>query len=322
LWALFSRPFGLWSGAAVKEDYRGAMTELARRITPGDAVVLHPAFLATQAPLYRYYAERVTPDPMPTPTTFGRVGAAGYTWGEFDNDYAALLFGHRRAWLMIAPENAKLIDPPDPRYPQDDMGRVGINFLTADQNDKWRCLDTPYLNFGALRLLCQSFPAPLERGSLEMGGAWPVPSSAAATFGGALRLDGFALRPWLIGDVALAGGTLPIELALSATAPISGEYRIFVHLLPEIGAPVAAQYDSAPLGGGLPTSRWRPGQPVHDEIAVFIPPATPPGRYTIVLGWYDPAIAQIDAQRLAVTAHSGPAGADYVELGSVEVRQP
>ncbi len=314
---LLSKPYGLWSGAVVKEDYRGAITELARRVTPGDGVIVHPAYIGS---LYRYYAPRVTPDPLPAAQAFGRAGAVGYDQKEFDNDYSALLAGKRRGWLLIAPLNAQTIDPPNPQYPQDDMGRVGINFMTADLNDKWRCQDEPYRVFNGLRLLCQSFPAPLQADSLELGGAWPIPASATATFGAGLDLLGYEFAPWSADGSALAGGTLPIRLSWRTRAPLAADYRMFVHLVPTLGAPVAAQLDTAPLNGGLPTSRWPLDRPLHDEVAVPLPADMAAGRYLVVLGWYDPAIAGVEAQRLPVSAHSGPAEGTIIELGTIEVR--
>ncbi|HYF64270.1 MAG TPA: hypothetical protein VD886_15720, partial [Herpetosiphonaceae bacterium] len=314
IYSLFSQPYGLWSGATVKEDYRGAIGELARRVVPGDVVVLHPAYIA---PLYRYYAPRLSPDALPPPRAFGRAGALGYSQGEFDNDYAALLAGARRGWLLIAPENARTIDPPDPQYPQDDMGRVGINFLTAEMNGKWRCVEGPYRGFNGLRLLCQSFPRQLQPGSLELRGDWPVPGSDTARWGDSLELLGYALATWP--DGLQPGGTLPISLTWRTTTALPTDYRMFVHLLPELGAPVAAQLDAAPLGGGLPTTVWAPGQPIHDEVAVPLPAGLPAGRYLVVLGWYDPAIADVQTQRLPVTAHSGEAGDTFAVLGEVVV---
>ncbi|MBA3469935.1 MAG: glycosyltransferase family 39 protein [Herpetosiphonaceae bacterium] len=316
--ALLSKPYGLWSGAVVKEDYRGAVSELARRVTPGDVVIVHPAYIGA---LYRYYARRVTPDPLPSAQAFGRAGAVGYDQKEFDNDYSALLAGKRRGWLLLAPLNAQTIDPPNPQYPQDDMGRVGINFLTADLNEKWRCLDEPYRVFNGLRLLCQSFPAPLQPNSLEMHGAWPIPASATATFGDGLDLLGYEFAPWRADGTAQPGGTLPIRLSWRTRAPLPADYRMFVHLVPALGARVAAQLDTAPLSGGLPTSRWPLDRPLHDEVAVPLPVDMAAGRYLVVLGWYDPAVAGVDAQRLPVSAHSGPAEGTIIELGTIEVTQ-
>lgn len=314
--ALLAKPYGLWSGVVVKEDYRGAVTELARRVVPGDVVVVHPAYIA---PLYRYYAPRVSPDPLPAPLAFGRAGAAGYDQKEFDNDYSVLLAGKRRGWLLIAPLNARTIDPPDPRYPQDDMGRVGINFLTADLNEKWRCLDEPYRAFNGLRVLCQSFPAPLQPGTLEQSGTWPIPQSATATFGNALDLLGYEFASWYTDGSARAGGSLPLRMTWQARTQLPTDYRMFVHLVPTLGAPVGAQVDAAPLNGGLPTSRWPVNRSIHDEIAVPLPAEMQPGRYLVVLGWYDPAIPDVETQRLPVTAHSGPAQRTTIELGTVEI---
>lgn len=313
-WLVFQQPYGIWSGNAVKEDYRGAVQMLAEHVAPDDVVIVQPPYIAT---LYQYYASRVTPDALPVARGFGRIGAIGYDQGEFDNDYAALLAGQRRGWLLIAPENAKAIDPPNPQYPQDDMGKVGINFLTADLNDKWRCTDLPYWEFNALRILCQSFPRPMQVENLALVGTWPIPKSATATWDNGLQLEGYQFQAWPAGYQA--GGTLPVQLAWRTNNVLAKDYRLFIHLVPALGAPVAAQVDTMPLNGGLPTSRWQANQAIHDQVSVPLPKNLAKGHYLVVLGWYDPTIAAIEAQRLPVTTSTAQHGANYIELGTVEI---
>ncbi len=314
-WLVFQQPYGIWSGNAVKEDYRRAVQTLAEHVTPDDVVIVQPPYIAT---LYQYYAQRVTPDSMPAARGFGRIGAIGYDQGEFDNDYAALLAGKRRGWLLIAPENAKAIDPPNPQFPQDDMGKVGINFLTADLNEKWRCTDLPYWEFNALRILCQSFPRPMQVENLALVGTWPIAKSATATWANSLQLEGYQFQPWPAGYQA--GGSLPVQLAWRTSNALANDYRLFIHLVPALGAPVAAQVDTMPLNGGLPTSRWQANQAIHDQVAVPLPKTIAKGRYLVVLGWYDPTITDIETQRLPVTASTAQHGANYIELGMVEVK--
>ncbi|NTW02327.1 MAG: DUF2723 domain-containing protein, partial [Oscillochloris sp.] len=65
--ALFQPPLGLFSGAPVKEQYREAISELAARVQPDDAVVIHPSYIR---PLYDYYMGRLSTDPAPEPLVF------------------------------------------------------------------------------------------------------------------------------------------------------------------------------------------------------------------------------------------------------------
>ena len=66
----------------------------------------------------------------------------------------------------------------------------------------------------------------------------------------------------------------------------SGDYKLFIHVLDETGN-IAAQADMYPGAGSLPPENWIAGT-FRERITVeFRQP--PPGRYTIVMGLYDPA---------------------------------
>jgi len=42
------------------------------------------------------------------------------------------------------------------------------------------------------------------------------------------------------------------------------------------------------VGWRRPTPTWRPGEVISDRYGVWLPPDLPPGRYALVLGFYDP----------------------------------
>jgi len=62
--------------------------------------------------------------------------------------------------------------------------------------------------------------------------------------------------------------------------------HLFVQLLGPSPPPVA-QYDRA-----FPTSSWPSGEVQTTRVGLWIPPHTPAGEYTVILGWYDPATGQ------------------------------
>ena len=59
-------------------------------------------------------------------------------------------------------------------------------------------------------------------------------------------------------------------------------------MLNPAGEPVAV-VDSAPVHFAYPTSAWRPGEVISDVYDLALPLNLPPGAYTPLLIWYDPA---------------------------------
>ena len=65
-------------------------------------------------------------------------------------------------------------------------------------------------------------------------------------------------------------------------------YKAFAHVVPVQGNTPAAQHDSPPANGSLPTTGWIRGEYIADEHAITLPDALPTGRYRILVGLYDP----------------------------------
>ena len=107
-----------------------------------------------------------------------------------------------------------------------------------------------------------------------------------------------------------AGDIIPLALTWTASSALPANLSVFVHLGPADGPPVA-QNDGAPSAGFRPTTSWRPTETIIDQRGVLITPATPPGRYTLFVGLYDPATGQ----RLKLTS-----GADRHALGEILVK--
>jgi hypothetical protein len=160
---------GLFSGAPVKEDWRSAIMALARCAHPDDLLILHPYYVE---PMWRYYAPRVTPDPLPQPVRFDLLGQ-GYCRDIAQADALALVECYRRSYeeafnraaqgrkrmlMLIAPEHARTIDPPktldelraaweaappktrgDPPVQADTYGMLGLRFQYAKNQRTWPC---------------------------------------------------------------------------------------------------------------------------------------------------------------------------------------
>ncbi|HEY0607681.1 MAG TPA: glycosyltransferase family 39 protein [Herpetosiphonaceae bacterium] len=299
--ALYLPGKGLFSGSTVKEDYRGAIVELSQHVHPDDLVMVYPD---TILPLYRYYAPRVSNQPLPEPVSYPDLGRAeGFNVKEFEPKILADLGSRKRAWLIIAPDHARIIDKP---APGDELGLVGLAFQYGDLNDRLQCGAPPYAGFVGVRLYCNNIPT----------FASPIENPVTARFGDALNLRGYTLTPFVTG--IRPGGTLPISLFWETLRSLEGtDYQVFVHLtLPDDPRPLA-QIDGRPMEGGQPTNLWSaPGLEFHDDRTMPLPATLPPGRYVLRLGVYRPE----DGARLPVSDTRQPVDSDSVVLGEVEVQ--
>lgn len=122
--------------------------------------------------------------------------------------------------------------------------------------------------------------------------------------------------PWRFGDVAqlasaAATPTAPLSLQLQwdALATATADYTLFVHLVDDAGQ-IVAQQDQPPLGGFAPTHTWQPGQRIVDTVMLTLPPALPPGRYSVRAGLYAGDV------RLPVSRDGAPAG-DFAVIGEI-----
>jgi hypothetical protein len=299
--------FGLFSGDPVKEQYREAIGELAGRVHPDDAVVIHPGYIR---PLYDYYMGRLSADPAPAPLTFGNFwrGPTAYGQREWDIERREKLAGRTRSFLLIAPDHARTVDIP---RPGDEYGLLGNYWAFSREQNTWPC---GIWRFNGAHLLCQEAPEAYYTGAVQR----PATPSGAI-FGDGVRLLGYTLKattPQGPG-VYRAGGTLPISLFWDVAAPQSEDFSLFLHLCQRCDAPPAASEDGPPLEGYLPTSSWLPGKPARDDRAIALPADLAPGRYTLLLGLYRPS-DPTEAGRLKVRGGE-TIGDDRLILGTVEI---
>ncbi|BCX05078.1 MAG: hypothetical protein KatS3mg053_3016 [Candidatus Roseilinea sp.] len=138
--------------------------------------------------------------------------------------------------------------------------------------------------------------------------AWPM--AAGAAFGDAIALVEARGR---LGE-ARRGDTLPVELTWQALAKPDRRYKVFVHIGPPDGAPVA-QHDSEPVAGYRPTDGWSPDERIVDRRGAWIGPDVPPGVYGVFVGLYDPDTGA----RLPVIQNGAPVG-DRLKLGEITIR--
>jgi hypothetical protein len=105
--------------------------------------------------------------------------------------------------------------------------------------------------------------------------------------------------------------TLVVDLQWEARRTTETDYKFFIHLLDEDGA-LVAQYDGMPGNWARPTSSWRAGDWLRDQVPVDLRDV-PAGTYRLAVGWYSPG----SGQRLAgVDASSEPLPDDRLLLDS------
>lgn len=138
------------------------------------------------------------------------------------------------------------------------------------------------------------------------GAAPGVPNPLDADFGGVLALRGYALS----GSMVRPGGTLGVSLFWRGEKPTPTNYTVFVHVTDDQNRK-AGQHDGQPRDGQRPTSIWRPGELVEDQVDVPIVPDAPAGQYRVVIGVYNLATMQ----RLLLAG-----GGDSLDLAIVTVQ--
>lgn len=139
---------------------------------------------------------------------------------------------------------------------------------------------------------------------------FPVAVPSYATRSGARFADGIVLAGYEVPRRLIRPAEVPrVVLYWLAEQPPSRNWTVFVHLVGQPGD-VWGQMDAPPLCGEAPTSSWRPGQLLRDDVWPIPRRGIPPGEYRLLLGLYDPATGE----RL----RSG--STDALDLGPVSVR--
>lgn len=108
---------------------------------------------------------------------------------------------------------------------------------------------------------------------------WKLPCKAIPVgkkFGEIAELAGYSLEE--------AEG-LKLTLYWKTLNETDHSYLVFTHLVDEKGH-IVAQHDGIPSGGAHPTNIWVSGEIIEDQH--ILPGELPPGRYTILVGLYDP----------------------------------
>jgi hypothetical protein len=128
--------------------------------------------------------------------------------------------------------------------------------------------------------------------------------------------DRFALLGYTIEPRTLtAGQQMVVTLYWQAiTPPVDEDFKVFLHVLDDQQA-VWGSYDGPPVGASMRTSGWNTGDIYEDVRTLILRPDTPPGLYTIELGWF----SDVNGERLNVVANDGHIIDNRLLLGTVRV---
>ncbi|HEY80210.1 MAG TPA: hypothetical protein G4O05_03920, partial [Caldilineae bacterium] len=133
-----------------------------------------------------------------------------------------------------------------------------LNERAYRADDRW---------FDDFRLLHYGTSLPIH--TLSITATWNDPLRLSLTD---VRISTLQIRP---------GQVLNLELVWRHTGKLP-PLHLFAQLLPATPPPVA-QYDSA-----FPTNDWPAHEAQTTRVGLWIPPDTPPGDYTLIIGWYEP----------------------------------
>jgi hypothetical protein len=154
------------------------------------------------------------------------------------------------------------------------------------------------------------YPAHSEWGEEEVYyGMYGAPHALMSVGeGSGARWGNMLLSDVRIGTFVQAGDAIPVALTWRATAPITTNYKVFVHALDSAGR-LIAQHDAQPLNDLRPMTTLPVGEDVLDNHGLALP-LDFSGDVKIMLGMYDPATGD----RLRTSD-----GRDAIEIGVVAV---
>jgi mannosyltransferase len=163
----------------------------------------------------------------------------------------------------------------------------------------------------------------LDSGAFEVGDVWygdvrlsryVMPAQfgdaveSGVQFGDHITLTSYALS----GQTFAPGDVVQMRFNWQTDAPLETRYKVFVHLLGESGT-LVAQRDSEPGGGLAVTTSWTPGDTIHDNHGLLIPPDLSPAHYLLIVGLYN-----LDDPQARLPVYEG----DYLILAQIAVENP
>lgn len=113
----------------------------------------------------------------------------------------------------------------------------------------------------------------------------PMQHQFQADLDGQAKLLGYDLKS----QISNAKSQIELTLYWQATREMTQSLTVFTHVE---GDRLWGQHDGPPT---RPADHWVMGEVVADRHVIPLDPATPPGRYRLVVGMYDPALVRVPA---------------------------
>jgi hypothetical protein len=131
----------------------------------------------------------------------------------------------------------------------------------------------------------QLVAAPLDAGSVKIqsGRVFTPPAIRhpfVADLGGQVRLLGYDYKT----QISSLKPQIDLTLYWQAMREMTQSLTVMTHVE---GDRLWGQHDGLPAQGLKPTERWVTNEIVADRHVITLDPATPPGKYRLVIGLYD-----------------------------------
>jgi hypothetical protein len=255
---------------AKSPPWREVLDYIAQKAHPDDAVVY-----TAPLPTIQYYNKNRVPAYLVIPR--GPVTSLA----EATEELQEVFENHSRVWLI-------------PAAPGD--------WPVSHQIEPW-------LDMHSVRL-DQTFFRIVHIGLYESPAAFfAAMEPQTAVFADGLRLNGFRLGDDSTPMTVEAGEVVPLTLVWYAEHTPTKAYTVFTHLL-DSDEMLWGQWDNPPVWGTYPTTEWAAGETVFDQYLIPVDENTPPGKYHLLVGLYDPA----SGDRLSVVDERGEPIGDYFRL--------
>ena len=242
---------GQWSTPAAKEAWRQTVAYLARHVSAGDGILIHPDWVRFP---FQYYFQ----GPGETYAAFSTVGPNS----DLDGPLRGVVGDHPVIWLVQSH-----LDAPDPN-------RLVEQWLAS----RYPLVTELYPPGIALKAYAPGF-------QLETLPPDAVPVDIPLENG--LHLVGYRADPVASATDALfhpPSGWVHVTLYWMADHPVGAGTTPFVHLVgPEgiWGASLERTNDAFKLA---PPDQWPAGAIIRHDLDVNLNPATPPGTYELFIG--------------------------------------
>jgi hypothetical protein len=185
------------------------------------------------------------------------------------------------------------------RYFQQTEGlRPDIETIAADVETERLAVVEKLLNQGKTVYLTRELPGAAQRWSLSAVGplirvnptpaARPPEIAIAANQAVTPQITLVGYTPTRVAHTGQGPAPLRLTLLWQVTGPVPAGLKVSARLLDPAGA-VQAVVDAVPVHFAYPTTAWRPGEIIADVYDLALPADTPPGPYTPLIIWYDPA---------------------------------